>query len=106
MIIGLFLIRTLILRGNLGREATLFDVELSYRALQRRFGRETVCAERLNFFPQEGKYHWMDIEMRSLFYSCGDESTWRSMSCMRARGDSRSGSQNRGDGRQEIGGGG
>ena len=26
-------------------------------ALQRRFGRETVCAERLKFFPQEGKYH-------------------------------------------------
>ena len=48
--------------GNLGREATLLMWNFLTEALQRRFGRETVCAERLNFSLRKESIIWMDIE--------------------------------------------
>ena len=46
---------------KLGREATVFEMDLSYpslvKALQRK-GKKTDIIETVEFFPQEGKYHY------------------------------------------------
>jgi DNA helicase II / ATP-dependent DNA helicase PcrA len=44
---------------KLGREATLFDIELAYDALfdALRSGDPARCAGTIEFFPEEGKYH-------------------------------------------------
>ncbi len=44
---------------KLGREATLFDIDLAYDALfaALRSGDPARCAGTLEFFPEEGKYH-------------------------------------------------
>ena len=43
--------------GNLGREATLFDVELSYRGIAEAIRTGNGLCGTIEFFPQEGKYH-------------------------------------------------
>ena len=69
--------------GNLGREATLFDVELSYRGIAEAIRTGNGLCGTIEFSSgRKVSFGWTS-KMRSLFYSCGDESTWRSMSCMR-----------------------
>ena len=48
--------------GNLGREATLFDVELSYRGIAEAIRTGNGLCGTIEFFPQEGSIIWMDIE--------------------------------------------
>ena len=43
--------------GNLGREAPLFDVELSYRGIAEAIRTGNGLCGTIEFFPQEGKYH-------------------------------------------------
>jgi uncharacterized protein (TIGR00375 family) len=46
---------------KLGREATVFDMDLSYPSLQTALRRNGGCGgiiETIEFFPQEGKYHY------------------------------------------------
>lgn len=43
--------------GNLGREATLFDVELSYGGIKEAVQTGKGLCGTIEFFPQEGKYH-------------------------------------------------
>lgn len=44
--------------GNLGREANLFDCELSYAAISRALRTRKGFLGTLEFFPEEGKYHY------------------------------------------------
>lgn len=43
--------------GNLGREATLFDIGLSYRELAEALRTGNGLGGTIEFYPQEGKYH-------------------------------------------------
>ncbi|NLF80702.1 MAG: UvrD-helicase domain-containing protein [Clostridia bacterium] len=61
--------------GNLAREATLFDCELSYAALYRALqtsGNPGLHGT-IEFFPEEGKYHWDGH--RNCHYSCAPTQT-------------------------------
>lgn len=44
--------------AKLGREANLFDIELSFDGLSRAVNRGEGLAGTLEFFPEEGKYHF------------------------------------------------
>ena len=44
--------------AKLGREANLFDIELSYPGLARAIQEGTGLAGTIEFFPEEGKYHF------------------------------------------------
>lgn len=98
MIIGLFLFGRSF-SGKFRSEATLLMWNFLTEALQRRFGRETVCAERLNFSLRKESIIWMDIENAEFVYSC-ETKAHGGVCPVTQGGDGRSGSQNRGDGRQ------
>lgn len=44
--------------GKLGREANLFDIELSYEGLSNAIQKGEGLAGTIEFFPEEGKYHF------------------------------------------------
>jgi uncharacterized protein (TIGR00375 family) len=44
--------------SRLGREATIFDTELSYRAIMKAIKKREGFIGTIEFFPQEGKYHY------------------------------------------------
>ena len=44
--------------AKLGREANLFDIELSYSGIEGAIQRGLGLSGTLEFFPEEGKYHY------------------------------------------------
>src|SRR4030043_709513 len=44
--------------AKLGREANIFDTEISYKAMMNAIKTRDGCEETIEFFPEEGKYHY------------------------------------------------
>ena len=85
--------------SKLGREANLLDIELSYQGLYGAVQYGKGLLGTLEFFPEEGKYHYDGTQKMSHLSESGRSRkvSWN-MSCMREKTDYGSESQNYGSG--------
>ena len=82
--------------SKLGREANLLDIDCSYEGLYRAIQTGEGLEGTVEFFPEEGKYHFDGHrKMRCIIKPGGSRTAWRNLPCLRKEADHGCRSQSR-----------